>query len=111
MRAANAPDLEIVIIVQSLAENNMTLVIGQDRGSGLDKIMKERISEPFFSTKPCGIDEACIRLFDNALLNHGVSFLTELIITRKKRRPRYSISLKKSSLVKRVRFILITSNR
>ncbi|GJL73659.1 MAG: hypothetical protein NMNS01_28580 [Nitrosomonas sp.] len=42
MRAANAADLEIVILVQSLAENNMALVIGQDRGSGLDQIMKER---------------------------------------------------------------------
>ncbi|GJL73657.1 MAG: hypothetical protein NMNS01_28560 [Nitrosomonas sp.] len=55
MRAENAPDLEIVILVQSLAEKNMALVIVQDSGPGLDQIMKERIFEPFFSTKPSGI--------------------------------------------------------
>ena len=54
-RVAAVPSLKITILVQSLAEKNMALVIVQDSGPGLDQIMKERIFEPFFSTKPSGI--------------------------------------------------------
>ena len=55
MRATDAPNLKIKILVQSLAKKNMALVIIQDSGPGLDQVMAERIFEPFFSTKPSGI--------------------------------------------------------
>jgi two-component system, LuxR family, sensor kinase FixL len=55
MRIADAPSSKITILVQSLAEKNMALVIIQDSGPGLDKVMAKHVFEPFFSTKPNGI--------------------------------------------------------
>ncbi len=55
MRISDVPVSTISISVQSLAERNMALVIVQDSGPGLNKVMAKRIFEPFFSTKPNGI--------------------------------------------------------
>ncbi|MBV5333421.1 GAF domain-containing protein, partial [bacterium] len=50
-----APGVSASITVRSAVQDGMSMVTIEDNGPGLDKVMAERIFDPFFTSKPDGL--------------------------------------------------------